>query len=285
MTAFARATAQLAQGTLTWELRSVNHRYLEVSFFRLGEEFRAFESHFRQIIKDRVSRGKIDAVLVFESNTSTLDDFVIDEVLVTRLNQSAKRVAELLGVQESLDVKSVLKWPGVIQTPTVDQDEIGLAAQTLLEDALTQFIECRRREGAKLKTQMENRLNQMSGIVTQLRQELPQIQALQRETLQNRLQEMLEKIDADRLEQELVYYAQKMDVHEELDRLDAHITETKRAFEQKEPSGRRLDFLMQEFNREANTLGSKSVSMLMTQASVNLKVLIDQVREQIQNIE
>ncbi len=284
MTAFARADARSQWGDLSWELRSVNHRYLELSL-RLPEEMRTFEPQFREMMAARVRRGRIDAVLRFEAKEALAEGVDLDEAATQRLAQLAARAASLLPGAAPMRLGDVLRWPGVLTGAEIDAEGLAAVAAETLSAALDELAATRRREGERLTQMVEQRLHAMHQTVQSVRAVLPEAAAVYRERLEQRLAEVRDQLDPERLEQEIVLFLQKTDVEEELDRLSVHVDEVGRVLQQKEPVGRRLDFLMQELNREANTLGSKSVDMRLRNASVELKVLIEQMREQVQNIE
>ncbi|MBN8429666.1 YicC family protein [Microbulbifer salipaludis] len=286
MTAFGRAEVNYSTGTAVWEMRSVNHRYLE-PHFRLPEAARALEPKLREVLRKTLNRGKVEMTLNLKANSGEVAGIEVNQALVEQLLKAAKKVSPGMGGLDSLPLNplEVLKWPGVIAEPETDAEEQAGAILDGFKQALKQVVDNRQREGAELAGFIEARLAGITEQVTTVRALLPQILQNQREKLKSRLQELLEEIDKDRIEQEIALLAQKADVDEELDRLDAHITETRRVLKNGGPIGRRLDFLMQEFNREANTLSSKAVVTDTTQAAVELKVLIEQMREQVQNIE
>ncbi len=283
MTAFTRQERQEPWGTLTWELRSVNHRYME-PHFRLPESFREIEGVLRERLRKAISRGKVEATLRFvpEQSQETL------QVDSARLNEVVSAVAQL--EKTSLSMQKVnplelLSWPGVLVESSLDMGTIKKMALELFSDALDDLLQGREREGAELKQLVEQRLDGIDNTVTEVRGLLPGILQAQRDSLILKLADMQIELDPARIEQEIVMLAQKADVDEELDRLDTHVQEVRRVLAQKGPVGRRLDFLMQELNREANTLSSKSIVANTTRSAVELKVLIEQMREQIQNIE
>ncbi|GAB2514509.1 YicC/YloC family endoribonuclease [Microbulbifer agarilyticus] len=286
MTAFGRAEVNYATGTAVWEMRSVNHRYLE-PHFRLPEAARALEPKLREQLRKTLNRGKLEMTLNLRATSGEAAAIEVNQALVEQLLSAAKQVSPGLGGVGSLPLNpmEILKWPGVIAEPETDAQEQANAILDGFKQALKQLVDNREREGAELAGFIEARLVGINEQVTTVRALLPQILQNQREKLKTRLEELLEEIDKDRIEQEIALLAQKADVDEELDRLDAHITETRRVLKNGGPIGRRLDFLMQEFNREANTLSSKAVVTDTTQAAVELKVLIEQMREQVQNIE
>lgn len=282
MTAFASGERSTDWGTLGCELRAVNHRFLEVGV-RLPDELRASEPALRERIAARLSRGKVDLAMRLRTNASG-DALQVDDAVVERLGDLARRVdGRFPGMR--VDFAQLLQLPGVLQSRAVDPEALQVAALALLDAVLDDFVAAREREGTKLATAISERAAAIAGIAGEVRALVPQIRAGQRQKLETRLAELGSALESGRLEQELVIWLQKLDVDEELDRLDSHLGELRRVLAQREPVGRRLDFLLQEFNREANTLGSKSVDARTTNAAVELKVLIDQVREQVQNIE
>lgn len=283
MTAFASGERNLEWGgTLGCELRAVNHRFLEVGV-RLPDELRASESALRERIAARLSRGKVDLTVRLRT-TGPGDALQVDDAVVERLGDLARRIdGRFPGMR--VDFAQLLQLPGVLQVRAVDPEALQAAALALLDAVLDDFVAAREREGAKLAAVISERAVAIAGIAAEVRTLVPNIRAGQRQKLETRLAELGSALEPGRLEQELVIWLQKLDVDEELDRLDSHLDELRRVLKQKEPVGRRLDFLLQEFNREANTLGSKSVDARTTNAAVELKVLIDQIREQVQNIE
>ena len=284
MTAFSRKELNAQWGTLSWELRSVNHRYLEIHP-RLPDTLRDLENPVRESLRKSLSRGKVECSLKLKAENITPTSLEINENFVKQLLEAANRLTHMTGDTSGLSVTDLLGWPGVITSPEADQSEIQQAALGLLKEALQDFVAGREREGQVLNDIISDRLDKIDEQVVIVRQHLPEIVQAQKEKLQARLEEISANVDQDRLEQEIVYLAQKSDVDEELDRLETHVKEVRRTLKQGGAVGRRLDFLMQELNREANTLGSKSINTLTTQAAVELKVLIEQMREQIQNIE
>ena len=278
MTAFSRHE----YGAAVWEIRSVNHRYLDVSF-RMPEKLRHLETDLKSQFKDKVQRGKIECSL--KVNTGELKTRVsINQDLVQDLDQAMSQVAAITGMEDRGDILSLLRWPDVL---TIEEsgDELITEAQQSFTLAVDQLVEMREREGKELASLLDSRLVDIETTVEKLREETPAIIAHQHEKLLKRLDDIDVEVEQGRVEQELVILAQKLDVAEELDRLVTHVLEVRRNLEADEPVGRRLDFLMQELNREANTLSSKSTSSGTTQNAVELKVLIEQMREQIQNIE
>ncbi|RDS82570.1 YicC/YloC family endoribonuclease [Dyella psychrodurans] len=281
MTAYASAEAVTPAGALTCELRTVNHRYLELSP-RLPEDLRSFESALRERIAARLSRGKVDVIV--RRGESRGESLQVEQMMVGRLSELA---SEMRGHFPDMRIEftELLRFPGVLQHAEVDQDTQQVALLGVLDRALDALTATREREGAKLGDILRERLDGIERIVGDVRGWMPEIRAALRTRLETRLADLKQPADPGRLEQELVLQVTRSDVDEELDRLGAHIAETRRVLGLKEPVGRRLDFLMQEFNREANTLGSKSVDARSTNAAVELKVLIEQMREQVQNIE
>ncbi len=284
MTGFARREARGEWGLLAWELRSINHRYLEVQL-RLPEEFRALENDYREAIKAELGRGKIDAVLRYEATAAPSGSIQVDTALAGAVAAAAHEAASELRNPGSVNPIDILRWPGVVKRADPDLAPIHAAAAKALDEALSALRENRTAEGARIREMLRERGTEISRLVAGVRERIPEVRARIREKLLTRIEELGAKPDADRLEQELVFIAQRLDVAEELDRLDSHVTEMADALDRDEPVGRRLDFLLQEFNREANTLGSKSQDTETTQASVELKVLIEQMREQVQNVE
>ena len=283
MTGFARQQATYAWGTLVWEIRSVNHRYLE-PHFRLPELIRELEPDLRNQLRQSLSRGKIESSFTYQLNADS-GEMSINKPLLEQLSHSLDQVAAQLANPAQVNTVELLRWPGLIAESKVDRDQFLKAALELYKQTLDNLIDHRLREGQELGQLIEQRLTSISEQVTQVRTRLPSIRQHQRQRLMDKLDSLKGELDQDRLEQEVVYLAQKTDVDEELDRLDTHVIEVRRTLKQKNSVGRRLDFLMQELNREANTLSSKSVVSETTQAAIELKVLIEQMREQIQNIE
>jgi uncharacterized protein (TIGR00255 family) len=282
MTAFASGERATAWGTLGCELRAVNHRFLEVGA-RLPEELRALEPALRERIATRVARGKLDLTLRLRAPEGG-EALQLDPARVDALAALAQALhARFPNLQVGLT--DLLAFPGVVQGGGVDTAAVHAEALALLDTVLAAFVAAREREGAALATGIRERVDAIAAIAADVRVLVPTIRAGQRQKLEARLADLAQPADPGRTEQELVLWLQKLDVDEELDRLDSHVAELRRVLAQKEPVGRRLDFLLQEFNREANTLGSKSVDARTSRAAVELKVLIDQVREQIQNIE
>lgn len=285
MTGFARREAKLPWGTVIWEIRSVNHRYLEPGF-RLPEDFREIEPALREQIRKTLQRGKVEVSLYVQLEQENEAELGVNLQRVVQLSKAAQQIHEQLGDKAAaINPLELLKWPGVIQKQEVDREAQQAAVLDLFQGALTSLVEHRTREGAELEQLIVQRLDAVSAQVVAVRARLPEILQAQREKLQQKIAALGVELDPERLEQEVVLLAQKADVAEELDRLDTHVIEVKRSLKQTDSLGRRLDFLMQELNREANTLSSKAIVSDTTQAAVELKVLIEQMREQIQNIE
>ena len=290
MTAFAREELGAEWGAAAWELRSVNHRYLDVSL-RLPEELRSLDAGVRERVAARVRRGKVDCSLRIRTAVGGAAGFSLDLDLVKRLLDAKRRVeAAARRAPGSLPLLpptalDVLRWPGVVDPPEIDRASVGDAALRLLDRALDTLVAARAREGAKLSDLVARRCEEVVGITAGVRARLPDVQERYRARLVARLDEARVDPDPDRLAHELVTFASRTDVAEELDRLDTHVTEVGDTLGSTSPIGRRLEFLMQELQREANTLGSKSADPDTTRASVDLKVLIEQMREQVQNIE
>ena len=283
MTAFARVERASTQGTLSWELRSVNHRYLE-PHLRLPESFRDLESAIREALRQGLSRGKVECTLRFIEETAG-KPLQVDRERAGQLVAAAEIVASLIKQPAALNPLEVLAWPGVLVGDAVDPQALNKEALTLFNEALAELKNGRGREGADLAKLLNERLDSITTEVSTLKSLVPQMLATQRQKVLDRFVDMKAELDPQRLEQEMVLLAQKSDVAEELDRLNTHVTEVRRVLKAGGQAGRRLDFLMQELNREANTLGSKAFDPRSTQAAVNRKVLIEQMREQVQNIE
>jgi len=285
MTGFACVEQQTAFGRLTWEMRSVNHRYLEISL-RLPEEFRVMEPAIRDLLGAQLSRGKIDAVLRYSRQQELEEsELQLNTALAKRLFH-LHRELQVLGAQEQTpNLTELLRWPGLVSEQVPDAEPLQQAALALLAQTVGEMKASRAREGKKLAAMITERLDSVAKVVHQVRRWLPEIRDALRQRLLTRVADLPLPLDPGRLEQEVALQVQKMDVDEEIDRLEAHVVEARRIVALDEPVGRRLDFLLQEFNRESNTLSSKSVDQRSTQAAVELKVLIEQMREQVQNIE
>jgi len=283
MTAFAACERAATGGQLSCELRSVNHRFLELSV-RAPEELRSFESAFRERVAQKISRGKVDLNFRLRTVAGARAPLAVNNELLEQLALLARRHHSQFP-DMNIDFIELLRYPGVVEEAELDQAGLQAEAMALLDQTLAEFVAAREREGASLAAVMRERLDGIERIAGQIRQWLPDIRAALRAKLDARLADLKLPLDPGRLEQEVVLNLQKIDVDEELDRLGSHVAEARRVFGLPEAVGRRLDFLMQEFNREANTLGSKSVDSRTTQAAVELKVLIEQLREQVQNLE
>ena len=284
MTGFSRRERSAEFGALSWEIRSVNHRYLE-SFFRMPEDFRALEPDLRRLLAEKVSRGKVECSLRMDWAQPGSAGPVVDEDVLDGLAGALATVTGRLanaGPASSLDV---LRWPGVVREVKRDPEPARQAALELFAEAIGGLVEVREAEGTRIAGMLDQRCRGVSGLVGEVRQRLPEVIAAQRDRLRERVAQLVADPDQERLDQELALLAQKLDVSEELDRLDSHIVEVERALGSGKPVGRRLDFLMQEFNREANTLASKSADCDDTRAADDLKELIEQMREQVQNVE
>jgi len=285
MTGFASVEQQSEFGRLAWEMRSVNHRYFEIGL-RLPEEFRSLEPSIRDMLGAQISRGKVDVTLRFTRNQDVAEsELVLNTSLAQRLLDIHKELQHLSTIRKEADLSQLMRWPGIVSERAPDSESMQKAALELLASGIAELNASRRREGAKLVALILERLDNVTTVVQQVRGWLPEIRAALRQRLLSRIADLPQPLEPGRLEQEVAFLAQKIDVDEELDRLDAHVTEARRVVTLAEPVGRRLDFLMQEFNRESNTLSSKSIDQRSTQAAVELKVLIEQMREQVQNIE
>ena len=282
MTAYATAERATDGGTLACELRAVNHRFLELGL-RLPEELRVLEPALRERIAARIARGKLDFSLRLRSPEGE-GGLQLNASLVMQLSELALDMTARFPALRT-EFIDLLQYPGVLQARSTDAEVLQAEALALLDTLLDQFVIAREREGEKLAVAINERVDALAACAAEVRELIPTIRTGQRQKLETRLADIVQNVDPGRVEQELVLWLQKLDVDEELDRLDSHIKEIRRVLKQTEPVGRRLDFLMQEFNREANTLGSKSVDVRTTNIAVELKVLIDQIREQVQNIE
>ena len=283
MTAFARQTIECPWGTAAWEIRSVNHRYLETSF-RMPETVRDIEMALRELARKHLQRGKVDCTLQLNIAQES-GDVAVNEPLARQYIAASAQLGGLMNNPAAISPLDILRWPGVLKEPEIDREELKKTLLDLFRQSLEQLADGRCREGEKLGQLIEQRLDAIAVEVSAVRVKLPLLLAAQRQKILDRLEEVSAKLDHERLEQELVLMAQKADVDEELDRLETHLAEIRRVLKRNEPIGRRLDFLMQELNREANTLSSKSMASDTTNSAVELKVLIEQMREQIQNIE
>ncbi|MDA0804855.1 MAG: YicC family protein [Proteobacteria bacterium] len=287
MTAFTRQQIDKDYGSLAWEIRSVNHRYLEASV-RVPESFRALENTVREALRKQLNRGKVECQLRFQTEAAdgaSVSKILVDTALVKQLLEAGDIIGSLASDVAPLSTAELLRWPGVIGTTEIDKKALEQDALALFSEALSDLIATREREGAELCEFILQRLDTIRAIVADVRLMMPDILAKQRQNLIAKIAEIEIEIDPARLEQEIALLAQKADIDEELDRLGAHVNEVERVLRSDDQMGRRLDFLMQELNREANTLSSKSIVVETTRSAVDLKVLIEQMREQIQNIE
>lgn len=284
MTGFARQISESSLGTLTCELRAVNHRYLDVQF-RLPDELRAKEAELRQQVANVLKRGKVECGIHHRRAAAGTTEININLDLVEQLGASIEQIRAKLTMLEQTNPVDILRWPGVVDEPRLDTEPLVGEAQSLLEQTLDALSAMRQREGARIAEMLETRCTEIRAIATSVRERLPDVLAAVRQKQKERLAKLDVSADPERLELELALVAQKLDVDEELDRLESHVVEILDVLTRNEPVGRRLDFLMQELNREANTLGSKSADAETTRAAVELKVLIEQMREQIQNVE
>lgn len=284
MTAFTRQQTEQEWGSLVWEIRSVNHRYLETSV-RLPDTFRGLENRIREAVRKRLSRGKVECQLRYQAAESGKAEISINADLVQQLLQANQDIQAQLGSETSINSMDLLRWPGVIADQQVDLGVIEEQAYSLFTTAIDDLVATRKREGSDLQGFLQQRIDSIREVVADTREKMPQILAAQRQSLLDKLEDLKAELEPTRLEQEVALLAQKADVDEELDRLDSHLGEVERVLGTSGQKGRRLDFLMQELNREANTLSSKSIVAETTRGAVELKVLIEQMREQIQNIE
>ncbi|MDP2229410.1 YicC/YloC family endoribonuclease [Methylotenera sp.] len=284
MTGFAALEQPLDNATLILELRAVNSRYLDLHF-KLDENLRSLEPSIRELISAQLSRGKIECKINLIQRAQAGKAMQLDEALMQQLAAMQEKVQLNFPQSSQLTIADILRWPGVVLNDVISTDTLIDDVKKLVQNGLKDLNASRAREGEKLKTLVLERLSQIESLVTKVKPLLPALTKEYQAKLESKLQETLKNIDQERIAQELVLFAQRIDVDEELTRLTAHVSEVKRILNSDAPAGKRLDFLMQELNREANTLGSKSVSVQTTQVSMGLKVLIEQMREQIQNIE
>lgn len=283
MTAFARQEIKGEWGSAVWEIRSVNQRYLE-TYFRLPEQFRSIEAVLRERFRKQLNRGKVECNLRFNANPAAKSNLSMNKALAQQLIDHAGWINEQT-LNSQLNPVEIMRWPGVMEAEEADMDNIQAEILAGFDQALADFIEARASEGNTLKALIEQRLDAIVIQAEQVKTQMPAIVEWQRNRIVEKFNDAGIDPDSQRLEQELVLLAQKMDVEEELDRLHSHVKETRSILKKGGAQGRRLDFMMQEFNREANTLGSKSINADITNSAVELKVLIEQMREQIQNIE
>jgi uncharacterized protein (TIGR00255 family) len=284
MTGFARREISGAWGALVCELRSVNHRFLE-SGFRLPEELRAAEGELRQRLARELKRGKVDCSISLRRVQGAESALEVDPAALERLLTTVREISRTLPGNPTVSVLDVLRWPGVLRDESDDSEELLTAAHALFDGTVKDLAAARAREGQRLRELLEQRCNGLEALVAHVRTRLPEVHTRVRARLDERLAELKANVDQERLEQELAMLLQRLDVDEELDRLTGHIAEIRRVIDGSEPAGRRLDFLMQELNREANTLSSKSQDLDTTRSAVDMKVIIEQMREQVQNVE
>ena len=285
MTAFARKDKKVTNAELSWEIRTVNHRHLDISL-HLPSALLAYENKLKETIRKKLSRGRVDLKLtLLETKQKSHDVININEDKVKSLLSACSELKHLTHKSATLSAMEILQWPGVIEKQEVDADDLLVPTQLLLEIALSDLTLMRETEGRRLFKMIRTRCDEVFKIVESVKSRRVEVVKLLREKVMTKLSELGVNVDENRLEQELVYYAQRLDVDEELDRLGAHIEEVNAVLTRSEPVGRRLDFLMQELNREANTLASKSNDVETTKSAVELKVLIEQMREQCLNIE
>ncbi len=284
MTAFALKESNKNNHQLAWEIRSVNHRFLDINL-TLPDNFKHFENEFRNALKKQLKRGKIDARLRHSSEQNQNTEILVNESRARALIVACRQIESITDSTEPLKAVDILQWPGVAQETELNIDHILAEARMLLDRALIDLCQNREREGDALATLIDQRCDQIAELIVKVRQRRPKILASLRKKILQRIEDLEITPDTNRLEQELVILTQRLDVDEELDRIMAHLDEINKVLESNEPIGRRLDFLMQELNREANTLGSKSHDTITTQITIDLKVIIEQMREQVQNIE
>jgi uncharacterized protein (TIGR00255 family) len=284
MTAFAREEYRGDLGNMSWEIRSVNHRYQEV-YLRLPEELRVLETGVRELLNSRLSRGKLDVTLKFKPGENAETPLRINQRLVEQILEAEQDLADRYPLDNALDTRDLLRWPGVLEEQEQDYTPVKQQAMQLLETAVDSLIDNRLREGERLGEIILQRCRSLHTEVNRVRELMPEVLDGVRNRIRERLTEVMEELDEARVEQEMVLLVQRLDVDEEMDRLETHLDEVARVLEADEPIGRRLDFLMQELNRESNTLTSKSNNVEITRSAVEMKVLIEQMREQIQNIE
>jgi len=284
MTAFAGSETEIGNLTLQCEMRTVNHRYCDITL-KLPDRLRFAEADIRSAIAASIKRGKVECLISYKKQAKEGQSFSVNMNAVNSLLAATHEIEQVMQASLSFSALDVLAFPGIQQEPETDRELLHQGIVSLVNQTLEQLLLVREREGAQLGQLIEDRCRKMQAFVIQAGKRMPEVLSLIRSKLKERISELVAEPDFDRLEQELVFLAQKLDITEELDRLDTHISEVSRVLKQQDPIGRRLDFLMQELNREANTLGSKSADKEMTQIAIELKVLIEQMREQVQNIE
>lgn len=284
MTAYACNEAEISNLTINCELRSVNHRYSDVSL-KLPDNLRFMETELRALLGAQIKRGKVECTINYKKTAKHGLSFVVNHDALTILLDATEQIEVHMMTPQPFSALEVLAFPGILQEPSTDKNELQEGVTQLVKQTLAHLVVARAREGAQLKTLVEERCVKIRDFVIAANERTPVVIQATRDKLKNKIIDLVAQPDFDRLEQELVFLAQKMDVTEELDRLATHIKEVVRVLHEEEPAGKRLDFLMQELNREANTLGSKSVDSQLSHIAIELKVLIEQMREQIQNIE
>jgi uncharacterized protein (TIGR00255 family) len=284
MTGFARESAESAAGTMTWEVRTVNHRYLDIQF-RLPDELRPAEADFKQQVAAILRRGKVECALHVRHSADSQSELKLDLDMIELLGTRISEIQNALPSTTTPSAIDVLRWPGVIAEPEVDAEPLGKEAAVLLDKALQSLAGMRQSEGERIGEMIASRCAEVASLAASVRERMPDVLEAAHAKQRERIERLDVEADPARLEVELALIAQKLDVDEELDRLDSHVAEIRAALDSDDAIGRRLDFLMQELNREANTLGSKSNDAQTSKAAVELKVLIEQMREQIQNLE
>ena len=284
MTGFSRQSVETEFGALTWELRAVNHRFLDISF-KLHDDLRPKEQAFRQQVGSELKRGKIECAFYFRRAFNEGTEMQLNDELVELISARLTAIASKLDDANAVNPVDILRWPGVIQQSEVDLEPLFAAATKLLDEAIDALAGMRASEGGRIASMLESRCTDIAGLATSIRTPMPEVLEATRTKQRERIERLKVDADPERLALELALIAQKIDVDEEIDRLDSHVIEIRETLAKDEPVGRRLDFLMQELNREANTLGSKSADTETTKAAVELKVLIEQMREQVQNVE
>lgn len=284
MTAFARTSTQQTWGHATWEIRSVNHRYLDLGF-KLPEHFREWELHWRKLATQVVHRGKIECHLTFVPSHQTAPALAMNMPLVEQLLVNCEKMMAYPQVTPTLQAMELLRWPEVLMSTNPDLSPLQAPLTDLFTQALHSLVTARQQEGAQLKRLLQNKLTQVLDYVAIIKEKLPLCLAIQKQKLTQKLNEIQQNIDTQRLEQELVLYAQRIDIEEEVERLITHVEAVHLALDTHKGTGRRLDFLMQEMGREANTLAAKAGDVAITKAAIELKLLVEQMREQIQNVE
>lgn len=284
MTGFAKASVQNEWGILTWEIRAVNHRFLDV-YFRLPEPFRQLENNLREIIRDKITRGKIECILQFKPGEKSNAHLAVNINAVKELANAIGEIQNIIPNAEKINPIKILSWPGVLQTSDEELQPLYDEISKLFIKALTELLQTREREGKALVAFFEPKLQEILAQTKKIKTRIPEIINLQKAKILEHLAEIKTELDTNRLEQEMVFFAQKIDVCEEMERLETHVKEMQRILKSGGNIGKRLDFLLQEFNREANTTASKSVDPETSKIAIELKVIIEQMREQVQNLE